>query len=617
MASRPDTMSSTVVDDGPAGRTHTTRAGGAHAAREDRAEPRPRGGRRHPLRALWLAAEAHPGRTLVLAALLSAVFYMVNLSGAPDFSLDETAYALAGRHIGLFDQVTFATDPVRVHPPLFFLATAGWLGLFGKLDAPVLDAIHTARYLNALFDIAIVLLTGVIARLWTRGWNDPAARGRAVVGAMALVSLNGFLLRFGRNVLIEPMAVAVSLAVIVAAWKLRHASMVVYATVVGGLIGLAVLTKMPTLFLVAAPLLGALIARDRAHVYRHLVATVVGGLFWCAFPLWAVWNGDWAQFFDTQTLSIRRLLGLLQVTGLNRPGASPLAALRDTFWQYAGSYLTFLAGAAALAVGLVRWLARRGRVQDAATGQLLGLGVLSFGFVVYSVVVGQSNEQLSVYTVPAAALLALAMPAVRAPGRESATPRRSGTLVARLVAAVGLVAVVADAAAWTAYFPFQDDTASAKAERWIQANVPVCAPINATADVYRWQYTLRTNPVAGYGNGPEALAHGVHWFLVSPKDARFFYGASSPALVSWIESHGTEVFHAHSHTNESISLWRVGTPISPDLTTSQCVPPIPDPTGDVAPASRFLVLLGGAIVLDLAVLGGALTWQRRRADRAR
>ncbi|MGN6608715.1 MAG: ArnT family glycosyltransferase [Jatrophihabitans sp.] len=561
-----------------------------------------------PLSRAWQTADAHAGLVLLGGAALAALTFLINLSSAPDFNFDETVYALAGQHIGGGNAVTFEYSPILVHPPLFFLAVAGWLGLTGHLHSGVVTTIHAGRYLNAAFDIGLVVCIGGLARQWTVG-RPSAARGRVVVLAVVLAALNPFLIRFGRTLILEPMAVLAGIGTIAVAWRLRHASTALYVAAVGGMIGVTILIKEPALFIVLAPLVAAILQRAGRQVVRDVAALAVGAVLWSAFPLWAASIGQWHNFQDTQTLSIRRLFGVVQVTGLNRPGVNRSASALDTLWQYLGGYVLFLLGAVVLLVAAWRWARARLRLADEALASVVALGVTTYAFLGYSFVAGQSNEQLTVYAVPAAVLLATVGldRLVQTSSRDTAV--RAGTAVAAVATVLGL-------ASWLQYSIIASDDATARVERYIRAHYAACIPINSTGDTTHWAYTLRTNPITEYTTGPEALQQGVHLFLLSPKDADLRYGPSSPELEAWIKSHGREVFAASSTTSDSISLWEVGTPVVPaGSTLPGCVDPLPKPD-EPASALKFGAIGGGLLLADLVVIAVAARLQRRRSDTA-
>jgi Dolichyl-phosphate-mannose-protein mannosyltransferase len=564
---------------------------------------RPAAHRAPPRARLWDVLDRHANWVVLGGVLVAAALFLINLQSAPDFGIDETFYAGAGQHIDNYNAVTFDIAPINIHPPLFFLTVAGWLKLTGNAQSPIIDAIHAARYLNALFSTAVVLLVGVLARIWS-GSRPSADRGRLVAAAVLLVATNAFLLRFGRIALIEPMGLTVGLLSLVVAWLQRERSTWVYATTVGASIGLAVLVKEPLLFIAAAPLAAAVLRQQRRDAVRHLLAMLVGGLIWLAFPVWAALNHDFRDFADTQTFSIRRLLGLVQVSGLNRPGASPVKAFTDTFWQYSGAYLTFVLGAVVLAARL--WTLRRKVARttlDGGTAQLLGLGLLSYAFLGYSVVVGQSNEQLAVYPVPAAALLALSTG-----GWARARPVASTLVVASL--ALGLVS-------WLQYFATNQDDATMRVEAYVAHAFPACTPVNITGDLAHWVATLRTNPASDFADGPTALRNGVHVFVLSPKDAEFRYGHSSPDFSSWVEHNGRRVYSLPSHTNGSLSVWVVGTVAQQlaGLSPANCVAPLPTPSAAHPSSARlFGGLLAAVLAID-ALVGWSVWWGLRRRRR--
>ena len=560
-----------------------------------------------PVGTAWRFADRFWWQMIAVVTGITSVLYLTNLPDNPDFDIDETFYATAGQHIGLHGSVSWDTHPVLVHPPLYFLTVGAWLSVTGHLHSSILSAIHAARYLDGVYDILIVALVGVCARSWSER-QSPAARGRLVVVSMLLTALNGFLLRFGRAVLIEPMAVCVGLVTLLVAWHLRNSRSPVYIGVVGLFIGFSVLTKEPLIFIAGAPFVTALLSRSRTAVLRNAGALAVGGLVWSSFPIWAAINGTWSSFYFQQTVSIRRLLGLLQLSGLNRKGVSASTAFTDTLLQYVGGYLVFGLGSVALVAGLWQVLRRGPLMDDEGAVAVLGLGLISYVFLLYSVFIGQSNEQLSVYVVPASVLLAVGY-------RRFCQWSWSGVLWP-LASATCAAALVLGLTGWYLYFFTIRDNATQAVERYISTALPACVAVNSTGDPFHWGATLRTNPITGFGSGPVALSKGVHVFLLSTKDTKFQYGASSPELTSWVMAHGREVFLRKSHTYENISVWVVGQAVAPSgQSLPSCVEPLPGVATD-ARVDPFL----GLLAADVALVGLALAVdgaRQRRRSRAR
>jgi 4-amino-4-deoxy-L-arabinose transferase-like glycosyltransferase len=558
-----------------------------------------------PVHRVWAVVDRRPLPVILLALAAAAFLCLWNLPRAPDFVIDETLYVEAGRHAIHGNSLTFALDPIVVHPPLFFLSVGLWLAMTGDLRTDALHGIASARHLDALYVVLVVLMVAVLARCWSQSWA-PADRGRLLLGALVLTAVDPFLLRFGRAVLIEPMAVLAALTALAVAWRMRRARTWTYATVVGAFVGIALLVKEPVVFLVAAPLAAAVLQRSRRDFGRHGLALVVGVLVWSAFPLWAVFTGNWDYFYDVHTLSLRRILGTAQTSGLNRPGVSPLASVKDTLGQYAGGYVLFAAAAVVLAVGVWRAL-RRPRSVEAGSAQILALGVAAFGFLVYSLGFGQANEQLTVYTVPASALLVAGAPVLL--GRPRAAVRA-------VVVAVPVVAVLTlSGFGWASSFTARDD-GTARVAAYVGRTFPACAPVNATGDADHWEAVLRTQPLTAYDSGPEALANGVHVFLDSPKDAEFHYGFSNAGLSAWLARNGEKVFEVPSHTYRSIAVYVVGDPVTPDgQSLPGCVATAPDPH-DIAQASVFGRTFAATLgVVLLAAVGGLLPSRRRKGPR--
>lgn len=557
-----------------------------------------------PLARLGDRLDARSWLVIGLGGLLALPAFALGLGSAPDFTGDEVLYTVAGRNVLELGSIAWGGTPILVHPPLFFAAVALWLGVTGHGSGDLVPAVLAARQVGVLFDVVLVVLAGASARQLVRARGG--RRVVAVLAAMALVATNPFLLRFGRTALIEPMVLALVVGTLWVAYRLRGARASRYVLVVGVLGGLAILTKAPAAFLLAGPLVAAGLRRDARGVGRALGALAVSVVVWSVFPVWAVVEGHWTAFREQSLTSLERLVGALQVTGLHRSGVSPVATLAPTVVQYAAGYALFALGAVVLAVQVGRMLHSR-RALDEAQAHVLGAAATSFAFLGYSVAFGQANEQLSVYTVPASAVLLVTVWADR--GARTGLRRAVGALLV-VVLAGGLVSGATTA--WSG-----GDDATTRTAAWIRANVPACVPVNATGDGLRWQAALDRNLVTEHRSGPAAATAGVQVFLLSPKDARLGYGVSSPQLQAWVEGNGREVFSTVSRTYEEVSVWVVGTlPATGYPAGCPAAVPAATSTTGSAPALVFGALLLGV----LAVLGGAgavaeVRHRRRRALR--
>ena len=509
------------------------------------------------------------------AVVLAAIAYLVNLRAAVDFDLDEVMYTIAGRNVAGHGSLSWAADPIAVHPPLHFLLLGAWAVLTGTVHGPPLDAIFTARWLGALVSVANVVMVGLLCRLYCRN-------SRAVAAAMALAIVDGFLLRFGRTALIEPTAILAGLIVVYLALRLRYAATARYVTVVGAVSGVALLVKEPLLFFVLVPVLAAALERDPAFLRRSGAAVLVGGLIWTVFPIWAALGGAGGWWWSEHRTNLDRLAGFLQASGMNRPGVSSTGVFGTTFAMYASGYLIFAAGA----VGLLRlaWTAGvlRRRAARSRPASLVAFGVLSFGFLGYCVLFGQANEQLTAYSAAPAVLLAVL---------------GWGTPMPRAVVAATTVLFLAGVAAWVGNVALTRDDATSRMGRYL-TTYDACAPVNATGDAQRWLPVLPRNRVASQADGVSALGDGVRLFLLSRKDSAMRYGVSSPELDAWVRRNGQPVQQFESRRYRTIELWSVAADV-PAVAGSACFNPAA-PVASNASVGRFLGLLSGALLLVCA-----------------
>lgn len=518
------------------------------------------------------------------ALLLAAVGYLVNLRDALDFDLDEVMYTIAAQHVAAADSVSWADQPTAVHPPLHFLLAGAWMLFTDSARDATLDALLAARYLGALTSIFAIALLGLVVRRCTRNeW--------LVAAAMLLAAFDGFLVRFGRTALIEPTAVLAGLLVVYLALRLRHASSGVYIGFVGIASGAALLTKEPTLFTVLVPLLAALLERDWTFLRRAAGAAAVGGIIWTAFPLWAAANGAAAWWWSEHDTSLRRLAGTLQVSGLNRSGVSEAGVFGATFTAYAGGYLLFALGAAGLAALAYRGGLFHRRRLGSRYALLVAYGLLSYGFLAYCVLLGQANEQLTVYTALPSVLLTVL-------GFGNPMPRPA-------VAAAAFAGIVG-LAAWGVTIVGSRDDATVRMGAYLTANYR-CVPVNATGNAQRWAAALPRNHVESFSDAGSARRAGIRLYLLSPKDSRLRYGNSSPELDAFVRAYGEQVVAFASKRYERVELWSV--PVSYPA-TRPCGNEPPEAALD-ASASGFLVIAGGLLSVVAACAAGAHLARRR------
>jgi glycosyltransferase involved in cell wall biosynthesis/O-antigen/teichoic acid export membrane protein len=473
-----------------------------------------------------------------------------NVGSSPDTMYDEVSYVVAAQNVARDWSLTWTNQPVFVHPPLSFLAEAGWLRLLGAHDAPIDEAVPIGRILASTVSVIAVLLIGLIA---TRIATAAGPRRRLVLGmvVVTLAATDPILLRYLRLVLIEPFALLASALALLFAIALRRQPALIYVPAVGLTTGIALLTKEVSIVLVTVPVVHALLSRDGRAFGRTAGALAAGVAIWLPFPLWAVQLGLGSQFGSEKLLLVERLFGLVQTTGWNRPGfsfGSFLGAVLDAASEYTSSYVLLAAGFVALV-----WLVLHRTTE--ASRWLLAWLLLSYGYASYTVLLGSLNEHLFVFVMPAAivgtvlvadAVVARSMAIARSHGRS---PRRR--LVVPVAALLGVLAFAT--AGWVrSYVPDGDGVFRSAA--YVRAAEASCA-VNAIGDGGKWAPALPGHLVTEYATAPAARSHGVLLFFLSGKDAAT--GNALPELPTWVTANGTLVASFPSTTYRGIELWEV------------------------------------------------------------
>ncbi len=494
----------------------------------------------------------------VFCVCVAAVALLHNIFTSPDVLYDEAAYTFAAKQVALGWHLTLDNQPLFVHPPLMFLLQGAWLHLTGHASAPLASAIRAARLLSASAGIADVLLISGLAYRLANGATP--RRRRMVTGITAVVAaLDPLLTRYDRQDVIEPFALCISLLTLHAAWQLRDRGALVYVSVTGALGGLALLTNQITICLIAVPLLFALLERNGPLVRRSVAALGIAVAFGGLFLLWAADLGLAGSFVNIQTATLRRLVGLVQITGLNVPGVSLVGALLHSVEQYSSTYITLAVGFAALA-----WC--WSRTNTPGGNFLTAWLTASYAFGAYIVAVGTLNEQFFVYLLPASivgsVLLADALLAgwVRRTrehrtGRGRRLPRDSRLPLVTAAACFAGLAGLSASIWFTNYSGASDGVVLI--DQFIAARLPACAAVNASGDREKYSYLLGGRDFSYFSVGPAALADGVHYFILSPSDATEHTGNMSPALASWITGHGRRLADFPSQVYQTVQLWYV------------------------------------------------------------
>ena len=488
---------------------------------------------------------------------------MYNLFSSPDVLYDEAAYTSAAQKVAMGWHLTLGgNQPLFVHPPLMFLLQAGWLQLTGHASTALPPTILAARLLAASVGVVDVLLVTALA--YRLAGSASPRRRRVVTGVVAvLTSLDPVLVRYDRQDVIEPFALCISLLVLHAAWALRTRGTLTYVSVTGLLGSLALLTNQITIFLIVIPSLFALLERNGPLIRRSFAALGIAlGLF-LIFLLWAVELGLAGSFVDVQTATLQRLIGLVQITGLNMPGVSLVGALVRSVTQYSASYVILAIGFLAL---VWCWTTSNGESGSFLTAWLTA----SYAFGAYIVAIGTLNEQFFVYLLPASIVGSVMLTDALITGWDRRIRYRAGHRLGhrgrtpRLPPAIGAIGCVGifglSASSWiTNYIGPSDGVV--RVDQVIATTLPACSAVNTSGDAAKYSYLLGGRPFETFSVGAAALAYGVHYFILAPNDAIENNGNMTPALAAWIEGHGKQLDSFPSQVYKTVQLWYV--PASP------------------------------------------------------
>jgi O-antigen/teichoic acid export membrane protein len=478
-----------------------------------------------------------------------------NLFSSPDVLYDEAVYTWAAQQVAQGWHLTLDNQPFFVHPPLMFLLQAAWLRLTGQGATALPSAIRSARLLAASVGAADVLL---IAALGYRlaGAAAPRQRRAITIVIACLAAVDPVLTRYDRQDVIEPFALAMGLLTLHAAWQLADRGALPYVSVTGLLGGLALLTNEITVTLVVVPLLAAVLQRDWPLIRRSAAALAISAAFALLFLAWAAEIGLPGPFMNVQTSVLRRLVGLVQINGLNAPGVSLVGSVRQSMSQYSTSYIVLAMGLAALVWCCLRSNHRSGNF-------LMAWLMASYGMAAYIVAAGTLNEQFFVYFLPAAMVGSVLFADALIVGRRSRRRhRRRGGVRLRLAAGIACCAGVLglSAVSWAANYVGAGN-GSVRISQFIAARLPPCAAVNASGDAEKYSYMLGGRRLPLFYVGAAALADGVHYFVLAPNDAIEREGNMSPALAAWIIDHGQRLADFPSPVYRTVQLWYV--PASP------------------------------------------------------
>jgi hypothetical protein len=517
---------------------------------------------------------------LVFSLAFGAVAYRHN--EAPDIFTDEIIYTRLGIRTGGEGALVWDSgETFGVHPPLYFLIEGGYFLLSGGsymnlyAAGDVFQAVYHARLLNAFF----AGLTA--AALFLLGWGlDGPYLGLSLA---LLFLLDPFAIRINRRAMLETLAGLLSLVGMgVFLNHARHperAKSRQRVSVIGAglLLGASTLTKELTVINLAAILvfgaweyLHGLWSNSRAGQMRasfrlplqSLGVVVIAVLTYSLYPIWMALVGSWGAYMQEKLLGLQRLLGLVQLTGWNRPEISGLNLLLQRLGDYGSTYLILaLGGLALLALMITDHRERSGRF-------LISWGAVLYPAFAFIALFGAANDQFFYYLlIPAMILVAKAL--WRVPGVlrrvMDSLPINLGAVGERIIELALTASILAfmslilafNLYQWVDKFALGLDNGYFQLKQFVEVQVSPDEPLNATGDPVKFHYFFPNRPITVAGDPQEARQASVHYFALAPKDIELGYGRATPRLAQWMQSQGRQLFSAQGSSYGALYLYRV------------------------------------------------------------
>lgn len=494
------------------------------------------------------AARAQPKRapTHVAGVCAAAVgiatvlIRLAMLNRSFDLFGDEVIYNDVGRGAASGGFPQYGGSIFVLHGPAFFYTEAGWAHL---LSAPhtLMSSIYQMRALNALFAAATA---AVLVLLGAR-----AASLRAGIAAGVIFALEPFCIRQNDRVFLETsmmLWVLLGYLVFIPLVEPPSRSHGRHRAVAAGLLfGCAVLTKDEGAILAVIPLLAAAVLRwgPRLSLTLLTVATTVAS--YAVYVAVLAANGHIGAFFQVKTWGLRRMLGLIQVTGFHSgKGLSLQARLLGEANYFATTYLILILAVPALVIVI-----RRGGPVSRLLGLVYCAAALALG---YAVVIGTLEEQeLYLLVVPSVLIITVAAELLL---RTST----AWAVAAAVVLAVGLSVNLATGAQWL----WRPDDGFARLLSYMSVHVPPGAGVTDAA--VGQSGDVGENILADYGyhvgswvTPADRARNHVRYVLVPWAEVNQSYSYLSPAQVRQLIGPGTLVFSFRGRTFGDLALYRL------------------------------------------------------------
>lgn len=479
----------------------------------------------------------------LVVGILAFIAAAWRLDKAPDVLTDEILYTRASiRVVGEGSLVWDNGDPIFVHPPLYFLVKGMYLGLTADAASAVQDPgdifawVYHARHLNAFLAGLTAVVLYLLGRRLRGSW----------LGLLwaALFILDPFGVRINRRAMLETMAMLLTLAGM--GLILINRGQGLWA---GLLFGLAMLTKELTF---TAPLAVFLFGLWESRWNRKIdwetlvIAPLVALWIYSLFPIWAWMLDYWERFMEVKETSLLRLLGVIQLSGWNRPGVSLLDFLTRRLIDYGSTYLLLgLGGIATLRLLL-------GQRHD-RNARLLGIwGLVLYPFYAFTTLKGAGNDQFF-YFLLVPAILLIGYAGFGSDDRRGFSGAFGFLMFLAPVLYYNLIL-------WGLNYGIGLDNGYQQLTAYVQEHLPASEPLNASGDAIKFQYFFPHRPITEAATPEEAQRLGVRYFVLAPKDIWARYGRMTAEMAAWIQEKGELLFATRGSTYGDIFLYRVDHP---------------------------------------------------------
>ncbi|MFJ4284652.1 hypothetical protein ACIPY0_03300 [Paenarthrobacter nicotinovorans] len=448
--------------------------------------------------------------------------------------VDEMLYVRLGESMTSGGFPTLPDGPFFLHPPGYFMLEAIVVRVFG-MTGDIIDVTLHLRWLNSILGAVTVGLGFLLVR---RLATNTAAWLTAV-----LLAFEPFVLRNNSHAFLETSAMVPALGgmlILVGArvprnrtrWFLRLAAS-------GLLFGYAILCKDFFFICTLAPVGAAVVWKKTLHWREALVLAVFGFLPYGTYLLVVAVTGHFDDWLWAKTNGVVRMSGLEKSTGFTAEGSPSLVSrLIEQSGHFGTSYI--LLGLCPL-VGLLLCFSRH------HSRRLVGLVGLALGAAgIYSAAFGTFEEQYG-YGVMVAGVLCSVLMVVEFKERYPRMRTALSTLSVLFVVSTVVLGLRTE---------LTPDDGFARADDWIQVNLPADARVSVTNST--GQFAYMDDPRFGiWPSAPLMQQNGASYILTQSAPTSQGYGYANPTMLAWLKQHATPMITTPGPTNGETTIWFV------------------------------------------------------------